>query len=71
MDGKSKSDCFQEMLLNVKSAKGMAAQTVIFDSWYGSRQNLKLIHRLKMTFLTTLKSNRLVGESIYPVITNA
>ncbi|MDQ7025224.1 MAG: transposase, partial [Anaerolineae bacterium] len=39
------------------------ANTVLFDSWYGSWQNLKLVHRLGMVFFTSLKSNRLVSLS--------
>ncbi|MCK5920978.1 MAG: transposase, partial [Methylococcales bacterium] len=37
------------------------AQTILFDSWYASQHNLKLIHRLGLRFYTTLKSNRLVS----------
>lgn len=63
MDGKTKNDHFQEMILNAKQNKALEAKTVLFDSWYGSWQNLKLIHRLDMVFFTTLKSNRLVSLS--------
>lgn len=63
MDGKSKNDHFQEMLLNARHDKGLQAQTVLFDSWYGSWENLKLVNRLGMVFFTTLKSNRLVSLS--------
>jgi len=63
MDGKSKNDHFREMLLNAKHDKGIQAQTVLFDSWYGSWENLKLVNRLGMIFFTTLKSNRLVSLS--------
>ena len=31
------------------------------DSWYAGADNLKLIHRLGLTFFTTLKENRLVS----------
>ena len=54
-DGKSKNDHFQEMLLRAVGDKQIQAKTVLFDSWYGSWQNLKLIHRLGLTFYTTLK----------------
>ncbi|RYY19050.1 MAG: transposase, partial [Cytophagaceae bacterium] len=37
------------------------ARTVLFDSWYASSENLKVIHRAGWTFFTTLKSNRLVS----------
>ena len=35
----------------------------MFDSWYASAENLKLVHRLGLTFFTTLKSNRMVSLS--------
>ena len=62
-DGKSKNDHFQEMLLRAVGDKQIQAKTVLFDSWYGSWQNLKLIHRLGLTFYTTLKANRMVSLS--------
>ena len=58
-DGKTKNDHFQEMLLRAVSDKQVQAKTVLFDSWYGSWQNLKLVDRLGLTFYTTLKANRL------------
>jgi SRSO17 transposase len=63
MDGKTKNDHFQTMLLNAKQDKAVQAQTVLFDSWYGSWENLKLVHTLGMVFFTTLKSNRMVSLS--------
>jgi len=63
MDGKTKNDHFREMLLNAKHDKGIKANIVLFDSWYGSWENLKCVHRLKMVFFTTLKSNRMVSLS--------
>jgi len=62
-DGKTKNDHFQEMLLRAISEKQIQAKTVLFDSWYASWQNLKLVHRLGLIFYTTLKSNRLVSLS--------
>ncbi len=41
----------------------MQAQTLLFDAWYASVDNLKLIERLGRCFVTTLKSNRLVSLS--------
>lgn len=58
-DGKTKNDHFREMLLNAIHEKGLKAQTILFDSWYASVDNLKLIARLKRYFVTTLKDNRL------------
>jgi len=63
MDGKSKNDHFREMLLNARHDKDIQAPTVLFDSWYGSWENLKLVNTLGMVFFTTLKSNRLVSLS--------
>lgn len=63
MDGKTKNDHFQEMLRNAIHDKELQAKTILFDSWYASWENLKLIHRLDRVFFTTLKSNRLVSVS--------
>ena len=62
-DGKTKNDHFREMLLRAKSDKQIKARTLLFDSWYASVDNLKLIVRLAMFFITTLKDNRLVSLS--------
>src|SRR5664279_122034 len=62
-DGKTKNDHFREMLLNAKRDKGIEAKHILFDSWYASVDNLKLIIRLGMIFVTTLKDNRLVSLS--------
>ncbi|MBZ0310066.1 MAG: transposase, partial [Anaerolineae bacterium] len=60
-DGKTKNDHFREMVLNAFHDKQLQAQTVLFDSWYASEDNLKLIHRLNKVFVTRLKANRLVS----------
>jgi len=60
-DGKTKTDHFKDMLVNAIADKGLKAKTVLFDSWYASWENLKLIHALKRIFYTTLKSNRMVS----------
>ena len=62
-DGKTKNDHFREMLLRAKSDKQIKARTLLFDSWYASMDNLKLMVRLEMFFVTTLKENRLVSLS--------
>jgi hypothetical protein len=62
-DGKTKHQHFCEMLVRAKSDKGVQARNVLFDSWYASADTLKLIVRLEMVFVTTLKSNRLVSLS--------
>lgn len=60
-DAKTKNDHFREMLLRAVGDKQLQAKTILFDSWYASVDNLKLIHRLERLFITTLKSNRLVS----------
>jgi hypothetical protein len=62
-DGKTKNDHFGEMLIRAKTERGIKAQTVVFDAWYASVDNLKIAHRLGLTFMTTLKSNRMVSLS--------
>jgi Transposase DDE domain len=60
-DGKTKNDHFHDMVLTAKNDKGIKAKTVLFDSWYASVDNLKMVHRMEMFFITTLKANRLVS----------
>ena len=62
-DGKTKNDHFQEMLLRAVIERQIKAKRVLFDSWYASWKNLKLVHRLGLIFYTTLKNNRLVSLS--------
>lgn len=62
-DGKTKHDHFREMLIAAVTDKLIKAKTVLFDSWYASVENLKLIHRMGLYFLTSLKSNRMVSLS--------
>jgi hypothetical protein len=62
-DGKTKNDHFAEMVINAVFAKKIKAKRILFDSWYASAENLKLVHRLGLTFFTTLKSNRMVSLS--------
>lgn len=60
-DGLTKNDHFQAMFKQVVAAGKLQARTLLFDSWYASSENLKVIHRAGWTFFTTLKSNRLVS----------
>jgi hypothetical protein len=48
----------QEMLIAAVGAKGVQAQTILFDIWYASAENLKLVHRLGRVFYTAIKRNR-------------
>jgi len=62
-DGKTKNDHFRDMLIGAVSDKRLQANRVLFDSWYASVDNLKLVVRLGLIFVTTLKENRLVSLS--------
>ncbi|WP_232064642.1 IS701 family transposase [Rhodocytophaga rosea] len=62
-DGKTKNDHFQEMFMRLVTHKRLKCSTILFDTWYASVENLKLIHRHGWTFFTTLKSNRKVSLS--------
>lgn len=62
-DKKTKNDHFQEMFMRLITHKQVKARTILFDSWYSSVSNLKLITRHGWTFFTTLKSNRKVSVS--------
>lgn len=56
----SKNDHFQAMILQAH-ARGFAPTLVLFDSWYGGLDNLKLLRSLGWHWLTQLKSNRQVS----------
>lgn len=62
-DKKTKNDHFQEMFMRLITHKQVKARTIVFDSWYSSVSNLKLMARHGWTFFTTLKSNRKVSVS--------
>ena len=51
------------MFKNALTHKQLQARTIVFDSWYASAANWKLIHRRARIFFTTRKSNRLVSLS--------
>lgn len=59
-DDLTKNDHFQT-LLEVAHQRGFVPDCVVFDSWYGSLENLKLIRGLGWIWLTRLKANRLVN----------
>ena len=63
MEGKTKNPHFQERFGNALEQKQSRARPLLFDGWYAAAEHLKLIHRRKRTFFTTLKSNRLVSLS--------
>jgi len=62
-DGLTKNDHFQALFEHVVKAGTIQARTLLFDSWYASSENLKVIHRAGWTFFTTLQRNRLVSLS--------
>ena len=59
-EGKTKNDCFQEMLKEVLSW-GLESAFVTGDSWYSCVANLKLIRHHQRGLLFALESNRLVS----------
>jgi hypothetical protein len=63
VDGKTKNDHLQELFVNALDLKHLHARTILFDGWYASAENLKLIHRRQRIFFTTLKNNRGVSLS--------
>ena len=59
-DGLTKNDHFTHMLENAQR-RGFQPNMVIFDSWYSSLNNLKLIRQMGWSFLTCLRRNRKVS----------
>ena len=57
--GSTKNEYFREML-EVAMERGFKPDWVLFDSWYSSLGNLKLLRSLGWRWLTRLKANRLV-----------
>jgi hypothetical protein len=49
-------------MLQAAHARGFRPRCVVFDGWYSSLDNLKLLRTLGWTWLTRLKSNRLVNK---------
>jgi len=60
-DFKTKNDHFIDMLNDAINTKELKSKTILFDSWYASWVNLKLVNSLNLNFYTTLKNNRLVS----------
>ena len=60
VDGATKNDHFRSMLTTAKE-RGFTPQCVVFDSWYSSLDNLKLIRDYGWIWLTRLKRNRHVN----------
>ena len=49
-DGKTKNDHFADMVANAVFSKKIKAKRFLFDSWYASAANLKLVHCLGLVF---------------------
>jgi putative transposase len=61
-DELSKNDHFVAMLTTAR-ARGFQPRCVVFDGWYSSLSNLKLVNSFTWRWLTRLKSNRLVNKN--------
>ena len=61
-DSKSKNDHFRD-LLRTAQERGVSPQCVLFDGWYSSLDNLKLLRTMKWRWLTRLKANRRVNHN--------
>ncbi len=61
-DGLTKNDHFQHMIQTAHQ-RGFTPECVLFDSWYSSLANLKLVRDLGWRWLTQLKRNRLVNPN--------
>jgi putative transposase len=59
IDGLSKNDHFRDLVTAAKQ-RGFCPKAVLFDSWYSSLDNLKLVRNQGWIFLTQLKVNRKV-----------
>jgi hypothetical protein len=69
VDGATKNVHFRAMLTTAHE-RGFQPECVIFDSWFSSLDNLKLIDRYHWIWLTRLKRNRLInpdGTSNRPI----
>lgn len=58
-DGKTKNDHFRD-LLAAAHARGFRPRCVLFDSWYASLDNFKLVRGFGWVFLGRFQGNRLV-----------
>jgi putative transposase len=60
-DSRTKNDHFADMI-RAAYARKFKPRCVVFDGWYSSLENLKLIRNCGWMWLTRLKSNRLVNR---------
>jgi putative transposase len=61
-DGRTKNDHFRDMIRTAYTRQ-FKPRCVVFDGWYSSLENLKLIRNCGWVWLTRLKSNRLVNRN--------
>ena len=59
-NGMTRNDHFKSMLNEAKQ-RGMKPRYVLFDSWYASLDNLKLVRNLDWRWVTRLQANRTVN----------
>jgi Transposase DDE domain len=59
-DCKTKNDHFHDMFRRAKE-RGFEPRLILFDSWYASVDNLKIIRKYGWHWLTRLKKNRLIN----------
>ncbi len=66
-DGKTKNDHFADLVTAARD-RGFRPRAVLFDGWYPSVENLKIIRAFGWTFVTRCKGNRKVriarGEAV-------
>lgn len=60
LSGKSKNDYFREMLAAAQE-RGFHPGQVLFDSWYSSLENLKMVRECGWVWLTQFRCNRRVN----------
>ena len=64
-DGITKNEHFLAMLLTARE-RGFTPECVLFDSWYASVDNVRLIRQCGWRWLTRLKANRRVSMEYQP-----
>jgi hypothetical protein len=62
-DGKTKNDHFREMLIAAVADKRLQARTILFDTWYASANNFKVVQR----YLLNNYRQRLKNEDTNPI----
>jgi len=62
-DGKTKLDHLLEMLKSVVDNKKLAFKTILFDSWYATKDVMLTIESMNKIYYCPLKCNRLVDDS--------